>query len=496
MDFESKSVPYRLVQPFIPPLHERLGSGHFTILKQDTQDVLKDSTHVFLQNSIYYYHSLVFLFIGFLLLSSTDMLPLSQSSHFSLSNGFLRSCLAWIFLPTGWFFLSCIIWLAGQMRKSLLPRRTAIASLFAALAGCITYIFISFLMPKPFASQPAILPYCAIASSLAASMVYLFAWKYLGLPIVSFGWSICIFIPLFHPLSPAHLLLGIGSGIFIGCILGSQFYRKAKSSPQKNLHLPHCVGWLPSSIQIRAIKAVGNDILEEIRSDLSLLFVRALTLCRKYGYIIFHGSSFILIVSIIGFQHDARLIGWFQFPQMGFLHEVARFFSHWGDFPTGCLLFCLVCWITGYVRRKRMWRQIAIACLLASLLAGATTQITKHVVGRARPYTEQQQGFYFLHPSASFHSFPSGHTASSVALATAVAVIAPEFSFPAIIWGGGVGWSRIQMNSHFPTDVFAGACIGILFGALFGSAVQRQHYSLRKTVSNLTQLARARLSPE
>lgn len=62
-------------------------------------------------------------------------------------------------------------------------------------------------------------------------------------------------------------------------------------------------------------------------------------------------------------------------------------------------------------------------------------------------------------------SFPSGHSASSFAAATALAVFYPKSAPLGFTLAAGVGASRVHLGHHFPSDVVAGGIIGIVTGA-------------------------------
>lgn len=57
-------------------------------------------------------------------------------------------------------------------------------------------------------------------------------------------------------------------------------------------------------------------------------------------------------------------------------------------------------------------------------------------------------------------SFPSGHTASAVAFATAAGLEFPNTAAPLGILAAGVGLSRVYTGVHYPSDVAVGAAIG------------------------------------
>ncbi|HTF05870.1 MAG TPA: phosphatase PAP2 family protein [Bacteroidia bacterium] len=101
--------------------------------------------------------------------------------------------------------------------------------------------------------------------------------------------------------------------------------------------------------------------------------------------------------------------------------------------------------------------------VIAAALIG-TTAITfglKYAVNRSRPfvtYPDIIQKDSHVGP----YSFPSGHTSSAFALATSLSLCYQKWyvAVPAYLWAITVGYSRMRLGVHFPTDVLAGALIG------------------------------------
>jgi undecaprenyl-diphosphatase len=80
-------------------------------------------------------------------------------------------------------------------------------------------------------------------------------------------------------------------------------------------------------------------------------------------------------------------------------------------------------------------------------------------------------------------SFPSAHAANSTALALMVAMLWPRlrrgiWALPLL-----VGWSRIYLGKHYPTDVLGGwllgLCVGWLFWRLWRAVAKRWRLQLR-----------------
>lgn len=101
----------------------------------------------------------------------------------------------------------------------------------------------------------------------------------------------------------------------------------------------------------------------------------------------------------------------------------------------------------------------------ASVSTALVVETLKIGLGRARPYVPGEHG-RFTGPSLSgqYHSMPSGHSANAFAMATVLAHRYPEQA--SLLYGLAlvIGLSRIQLGVHWPSDVIAGAAIGLFVG--------------------------------
>ena len=103
--------------------------------------------------------------------------------------------------------------------------------------------------------------------------------------------------------------------------------------------------------------------------------------------------------------------------------------------------------------------------LAAELLATGLKSAVKHRVDRSRPRVVDDGGRYTMrkgHDRASgANSFPSGHTAGAVAVARAFAREYPEHRTAALGTAAAVAVVQIPRCQHYPTDLAAGAAIGL-----------------------------------
>ncbi|MFF9339406.1 MULTISPECIES: phosphatase PAP2 family protein [unclassified Streptomyces] len=112
-------------------------------------------------------------------------------------------------------------------------------------------------------------------------------------------------------------------------------------------------------------------------------------------------------------------------------------------------------------------RRAALAGVGAIAIASASANVLgKRLVRRPRPDREAARVVAGRHvPMPESASFPSGHTASAVAFATAAGVALPPAAVPLGLLASAVGYSRVHTGVHYPGDVAAGAVLGLASGA-------------------------------
>jgi undecaprenyl-diphosphatase len=70
-------------------------------------------------------------------------------------------------------------------------------------------------------------------------------------------------------------------------------------------------------------------------------------------------------------------------------------------------------------------------------------------------------------------TFPSGHTNTAFASAVLLVGLLRRRWWPALLVAGAVGWSRLYLGVHFPSDVVTGATLGSGFAAAIVIATRR-----------------------
>jgi membrane-associated phospholipid phosphatase len=224
------------------------------------------------------------------------------------------------------------------------------------------------------------------------------------------------------------------------------------------------------------------------------------------------------------------IVSWLLFPMdyqgLAFVQEwtprnsgelLARFFSQYGDFiPYNGTLF-LGCFLMGSYQKKISLKRIAFYSLLAAILAGAFANVIRIGTGRARPSasiemvtkhtptfrvlnwmdpSQDSVSFFGLCKSYNFHSFPSGHTATSFSAVGFFTVIAPPAGIATGVLALLVGWSRMDLNRHFPSDIVTGALIGIGIGGFVGKLYRKRTPKTKRARSNVPSSVMTRVSED
>jgi undecaprenyl-diphosphatase len=116
--------------------------------------------------------------------------------------------------------------------------------------------------------------------------------------------------------------------------------------------------------------------------------------------------------------------------------------------------------VAGLIHNNKDLKQKAAYTAATILLNTATATLLKNVVKRERPY-HTYTGI-FPNKIELDYALPSGHTSSAFATATSLAITTKKWyvAVPAFAWSASVGYSRIYLGQHYPSDVIMGAVVG------------------------------------
>ena len=154
---------------------------------------------------------------------------------------------------------------------------------------------------------------------------------------------------------------------------------------------------------------------------------------------------------------------WIAAHQNPLVYKLALILT-WVGSPAVMVVVALAAGVLFYRRRGRGKAGVVVA---APAVGGLLSGIVKLIFGRARP-----AGGALLNEHT--YSFPSGHAATSASVVVTLCyVLAREgvISWPVAILVGGsiplvVGLTRLYLNVHWATDVFAGWSVGLFVAAL------------------------------
>jgi membrane-associated phospholipid phosphatase len=178
-------------------------------------------------------------------------------------------------------------------------------------------------------------------------------------------------------------------------------------------------------------------------------------------------------IIVLMYALDATEIGWMPPRGTAWLWQV-RILTDFGKsayvlWPLAAILLAIALL---FPRARGTARSVMIGfgarilfIFFAVLLPVLTGEIIKDVVGRGRPFVGgQANAFNFSHFSGSeaYASFPSGHAITAFALAFAVSAVWPHLRSVMLIYAVMIGASRLVLLAHHPSDVVAGALVGVI----------------------------------
>lgn len=137
----------------------------------------------------------------------------------------------------------------------------------------------------------------------------------------------------------------------------------------------------------------------------------------------------------------------------------------------------------GYFAEDTKAKAVAMDGVSASIIAaGIITPLMKFTVGRVRPNASDHT--FDLKPFSGNYSFPSGHVTQAFAVASVISAHYDQWWVQGLSYGlaGAVGYSRIEQNSHYASDVVAGAIIG----TIVGRTIVKRHSKPRQWTLTMT----------
>ena len=130
------------------------------------------------------------------------------------------------------------------------------------------------------------------------------------------------------------------------------------------------------------------------------------------------------------------------------------------------------------LRARRAMRTLAAGYVFAAVaVAGIIANLSKNIIGRARPKLFDETGalsFDFFAGDSSWASFPSGHATTAMALGVALALLFPRLRWIFLCLCFWIAVSRLFVGAHYPSDVIAGGMLGGVTAWLMARALARR----------------------
>ncbi|MFV8328060.1 phosphatase PAP2 family protein [Flavobacterium sp. ZS1P14] len=125
-----------------------------------------------------------------------------------------------------------------------------------------------------------------------------------------------------------------------------------------------------------------------------------------------------------------------------------------------CIATPVILFLWSLFRKEAILQKKSTYIGFSVVISSLISVLLKLSINRTRPFLAYS--FIEKVTNVSSASFPSGHTLTAFVIATSVSIAFPKryiivFSF---LWALAIGYSRLVLGVHYPSDVFAGAIIG------------------------------------
>lgn len=147
----------------------------------------------------------------------------------------------------------------------------------------------------------------------------------------------------------------------------------------------------------------------------------------------------------------------------------------------GFLWFCLL--ILLFVNIKKYWKMVAEAFVAAVFTRFILAEVIRTIWFRPRPFVSLHL-VPLINQSPAEASFPSGHASFYFALSTIVFHYNKKMGIFFYVASFLIVISRVFVGVHWPSDILAGAVLGILMGWILNKLFRKHTHKIIKSYNN------------
>jgi undecaprenyl-diphosphatase len=164
--------------------------------------------------------------------------------------------------------------------------------------------------------------------------------------------------------------------------------------------------------------------------------------------------------------------------QNDFLNVIMPLITRLGDAGFVWIIISIILMCT------KRYRKVGIISLVAIFISTILTEgVIKHLVERVRPIIAYPIDNPLIKLPTSF-SFPSGHTASSIAVAYVLSTYIKRYKFYFISLAVLIAFSRIYLYVHYFSDVLGGVVVGLISGIIAVYIVRKINEKKENSLNN------------
>lgn len=186
---------------------------------------------------------------------------------------------------------------------------------------------------------------------------------------------------------------------------------------------------------------------------------------------------------------DLSIFQWIQSIQNSVLDMFFKYYTTLGEAGILFIVIAIALLIT------KKYRKVGFAMMAAlAIMVVGNNLILKNIFARPRPFNLDPESYAWWFKSYVFpeivsrpdsYSFPSGHTSSAFAAAFAAMFYNRKWGSLVMVLAFLMGFSRIYVEVHYPSDVIAGFFVGIVYALIAAVAVKLLFPVFEKIVAKI-----------